>query len=234
MNVTENQTDNDDLPRPGVAKKYLILAVILGVVSPMLVVFFYTSAGRLTFFLFFLVMLFSAIYLFHIFKITLIRRFGFTQIRLPINSFFGSLEAYMGLVLSSMLLLNHHPLDIALANAALVEKILYYVTILASFSISTSLILISFELENLAYNLYGLLKPLRYALLSLSLLLLIETLAIVGVYLANVPLLGALCMLALIVSELLLLLSYGLNCVFLSLILLFLTFREPAQPVQAA
>jgi hypothetical protein len=134
---------------------------------------------------------------------------------------------YLGLSLLGEAFL-HHPYNLDLATATLIEKALYYATLLGSFGTSTALILISFELENLPHNLYGLRKPFRYVLLILSLFLLLFGLAMINVNLSLVDLMIALSVVVLVLSEILIILTYTISCLLLSFIFLFVVFRDPA------
>ena len=212
---------------------HYLAATAAGLSAPFLLVYLYTAGGMLNDLLFFLLLFLVTVYLFHIFKMTLLTRFNFDRLNIPTRLFFGSLAVYAGLVPLSWLFLHHYPMELDFATATFLEKSFYYASILGLFGLSSSLILISFELQNLPHNLYGLRRPLRLALLLLSLVLLIVTLAIIIVYLAKVSLFIALSFLILTTGDLVILVMYGINSVLLSLIFLFTAFRDPIQPTQS-
>lgn len=205
-------------------KRYLIAAAT-GLLFPLPVVFFYLGANNaLNETFFYLTILGSSLYLFATFKKMLLEHFNFREIRLPTHLLFFSLTMYLGLSLLGELFL-HHPYDLDFATATLIEKALYYATLLGVFGTSTALILISFELDNLPHNLYGLRKPFRYVLLILSLFLLLFSLAIVNINLSQVNLMIALSVVVLILSEILIILTYTISCLLLSFIFLFAALR---------
>ena len=90
------------------------------------------------------------------------------------------------------------------------------------------------EASHLPDNLHGLLKPLRYALLSLSMFLILDTLAIVTSYLTQSPLIIGLSIVTMRISDILLMLSLSVNCIFISLIFLFFAIRDVVPPVETS
>lgn len=209
-----------------VHKTYLLTSGV-GLISPLIIVYLY-SAGEsmLEFILFFVIIIISGSYLFYAFGQLLIEQFDFQKIRFPMRLFLYSLGADMGLIILFLLVYGHHPLNYDPANVSFLEMAGYYAALLTAFALSTSFIMMSFELESLSHNLYGLLKPLRYALLTLSLFLLISTLATINSYLSQVPLLVGISFLTIIISDILLLLSLTINCLLISLVFLFFVLRD--------
>jgi hypothetical protein len=223
--LDDTQSVNEGLYHTLLAKKYYLIAATTGLLFPLLVVYFYRAANSAVNQTFFnLTILCSTLYLFATFKKMALEHFNFRQIHLPTNLLFYSLTIYIGLSLLGELFL-HHPYNLDLARATFIEKALYYTTLLGSFGTSTALILMSFELESLPHNLYGLRKPFRYVLLILSLFLLLFSLAIVNINLSQVDLMIALSVVVLIISEIMIILTYTINCLLLSFIFLFAAFR---------
>ncbi|MFC1975707.1 hypothetical protein ACFLXQ_04865 [Chloroflexota bacterium] len=223
--LDEAQPANNGFHHTLLSQKHYLIATATGLLFPLPVVYFYRAGNNvLNEIFFYLTILCSTLYLFATFKKMLLEHFNFRQIRLPTDLLFFSLTMYLGLSLLGELFL-HHPYDLDLAKATFIEKALYYATLLGSFGTSTALILISFELENLPHKLYGLLKPFRYVLLTLSLFLLLFSLAIVNINLSQVNLMVGLSVVVLIISEVMIILTYTVNCLLLSFIFLFAAFR---------
>jgi hypothetical protein len=227
------KTTNPNIVARLLAHKTYFLTSMIGLVAPLLIVFLYRSAANLfEAVLFFVLIIISAIYLFYAFSRMLVARFAFEQIRFPANLLFATVSIYIGLTILFMIFVGHHPQGYNPNKATLLDLAGYYASILAAFGLSTSLILMSFELENLPDNLHGLLKPLRYALLSLSIFLILSTLAIVTSYLTQAPLILALSIVTMRISDVLLMLSLSANCILISLIFLFFAIRDVVPPVE--
>jgi hypothetical protein len=229
----KTQGTDQRLHHAPLSKIHYFAATATGLIAPFVLVQLYTAGGMLNDLLFFLLLFLATVYLFHTFKMTLLTRFNFGRINVPTQLLFGSLAIYAGSAPLSLLFLHHYPMDLDFATATFFEKSFYYASILGLFGLSSSLILISFELVNLPHNLYGLRHPLRLTMLLLSLVLLIVTLAIIIVYLARVSLFIALSFLILATGDLVILVMYGLNSALLSLVFLFAAFRDPAHPAQS-
>jgi hypothetical protein len=216
------------------AHKTYFFTSAVGLLAPLLIVFLYTSAASMfEAILFFVVITISAIYLFYAFSRMLLIRFEFDQIRFATNLLFITLSIYIGLTIVFMLFVGRHPQLYDPDNASLFDLAGYYASILASFGLSTALIMMSFELEHLPDTLHGLLKPLRYALLSLSMFLILSTLAIVTSYLTKMPLVLAVSIVTLRLADVLILLSLTINCILISLIFLFFAIRDVIPPVES-
>jgi hypothetical protein len=233
--LEKTQTANEKLHYAPLPKIHYLIATAVGLFGPILVIYLYNLPYNLfSVFLFFLTMLLSIVYLFHIFKVMLATRFNFHEINLPTNALIASLSLYAMSALLALSLLNRSSLDIDFATATIFEKALYYASLAGFFGMSGSLIIISFQLENLSDNLYHLLKPLRFLMLLLSLILFIETMAFITFYVAQAPLIIALSILILSTADILVLLVFGLNCLLLGLIFLLAFYhdwrQQPTQP----
>ena len=233
LSTLDTSSTNESVVARLLAHKTYLLTGAIGLLAPLLIVFLFSSAANLfEAVLFFVVIVISAIYLFYAFSRMLIARFEFDQIRFPTNLLFATLSIYIGLTIFFMLFAGHHPQGYDPDKATLFDLAGYYGSILAAFGLSTSLILMSFELEHLPDNLHGLLKPLRYALLSLSMFLILDTLAIVTSYLTQAPIVLALSIVTVRISDVLLMLSLSINCILISLIFLFFAIRDVVPPVE--
>jgi hypothetical protein len=232
--LEKTQTTNEKLHYAPLPKIHYLIATAVGLFGPILVIYLYNLPYNLfSVFLFFLTMLLSAIYLFHIFKAMLAVRFNFHGINLPTNILIGSLSLYAIALMISLSLLDKSSLNIDFAAATIFEQALYYASLAGIFGMSGSLIISSFQLENLSDNLYHLLKPLRFLMLLLSLILFIEALAVITFYVAPAPLIRALSVLILSTVDILVLLVFGLNYILFGLISLFTLYHDWRQPTQA-
>jgi hypothetical protein len=217
------------------AHKTYLLTSAVGLIAPLLIVYLFRSANSIfSIVLFCVIIIASAFYLFYAFSRMLIERFDFDQIRFPTNLLLITVSTYIGLILFFFLFKGHHPQNYDPDNATLFEMVGYYGSILAAFGLSTALILMSFELEHLPDNLHGFLKPLRYALLSLSMFLILGTLAVVTIYLTQVPIILALSIVTVRISDILLMLSLSVNCILISLVFLFFAIRDIVPPAETA
>jgi hypothetical protein len=234
LNAFDTASSNQNTLARLLAHKTYLFTSAVGLLAPLLIVFLFSSAASLfEAVLFFVVIIISAIYLFYAFSRMLMTRFEFYQIRFPANLLFFTLSIYIGLTIFFMLFVGHHPQGYHPDQATWFDLAGYYTSILAAFGLSTSLILMSFELENLPDNLHGLLKPLRYALLSLSMFLILDTLAIVTSYLIQTPIILALSIVTIRISDVLLMLSLSINCILISLIFLFFAIRDVVPPAES-
>jgi len=234
-NELNNLNSNENTITGLLAHKTYLLTSAVGLLAPLLIVFLFSSARNIfEAVLFFVVIIISTIYLFYAFSRMLIARFEFDQIRFPANLLFTTVSIYIGLTIFFFLFVGHHPQGYDPNKATLFDLAGYYGSVLAAFGLSTALILMSFELEHLPDNLHGLLKPLRYALLSLSMFLILDTLAIVTSYLTRSPLIIGLSIVTTRISDVLLMLSLSVNCILISLIFLFFAIRDVVPPVETS
>ncbi len=231
----DTSATNESVVARLLAHKTYLLTSAIGLLAPLLIVYLFRYASTtLSFILFCVIIIVSTIYLFYAFSRMLIERFDFDQIRFPANLLMITVCAYLGIILFFFLFTGHHPQDYDPVNATLFAMAGYYGSILAAFGLSTALILMSFELEHLSDNLHGLLKPLRYALLSLSMFLILGTLAVVTYHLTQPPIIRALSVVIVRISDVLLMLSLSINCILISLIFLFFAIRDIVPPAETA
>ena len=236
MSINEDQTAAPVItsssakksPGPHLRKIRYLLAGGVGLMLPILVVLLYNNIGNVfSDALLYLVTLFSAVYLFDTLKKMLGEWFNFKQINLPIFVFFGSTLFFVSAALLALLILGHNALAVDIASASLVEQIFFYAALAGFFGLGTSISFISFELGNMEYT-FLLLKVLRFAMLLLGLCIVTEVLGVLMIIFSTEPLVLALTYAAINLSENLVILAYGLNCLLLGFIFLLMAFRNPA------
>ncbi len=211
-------------------KTYLLTGVI-GLLSPLIIVYLYSAGTTVFHFIaFFVFIIIAALYLFYAFSRFLIDEFDFQKIRFPTALFSVSLGLDMGLIVLFLMVYQHHPLVYQPAEVTLPEMIGYYTALFTSFALSTSFILLSFELAELPHNLFGFLKPLRYTFLTLSLFLILSNLANVNSYLSKVPLIVGLSIFVIRLSDIFILLTLTVACILISLSFLFFVIRDVVPP----
>jgi hypothetical protein len=214
-------------PRCLTRTRYL-MAGLVGLMTPAPVILLYQAdPTMLNDALLFLILLFSALYLFETLKRMVVEFFDFKPIIPAATLFFGSIIFYVSLALLSLLLLGHQALAVDLASATLMERIFFYVAIAGLFGLSMAVSFVGFELGNMEYS-FLLLTLLRYVLLVLGVSLMGEVLGVVLLFITDRPIIIALILAMLTVTDYLIILTYGFTCLLSGFIFVLMAYRYPA------